>query len=90
MLHIPKKRSCPSFSARICANIRRQPAGDKNGKKPSITRTRATANQKVSPSKIYFLAGAAAGATLPRKTLKNSEDEGSSTMTSPFLLKLAL
>ena len=37
----------------------------------------------------YFLAGAA-GAPLPRKALKNSEPDGSSTMTSPFLLKLAL
>lgn len=29
-------------------------------------------------------------ATLPRKTLKNSEEAGSTTITSLFLLKLAL
>ncbi len=38
--------------------------------------------------KFYFLAGVAAA--LPRNTLKNSEDEGSTTITSLFLLKLAL
>ena len=38
----------------------------------------------------YLLPGAAAGAALPRKALKNSLLAGSSTITSPFLLKLAL
>ncbi len=91
MLHIPKKRSCPSLSLMIWTNIRRQPAGDKNGKMPSSSSTRASASQNVSLSKGYFLdcVGAAA-AGLPRKILKNSEEEGSSTMTSLFLPKLAL
>ena len=35
----------------------------------------------------YFFAGAA-GAALPLKALKNSEEDGSTTITSPFLLKL--
>ncbi len=38
----------------------------------------------------YFLPGAAAGRELPRKALKNSLLDGSTTITSPFLLKLAL
>src|SRR5665647_3019627 len=37
---------------------------------------------------VYFLEGAAAA--LPRNTLKNSEEAGSTTMTSLFLLKLTL
>jgi len=85
---MPKKRICPSCIRRICANIWRQAVGDKKGKRPSITRTRASASQKVSLSKPYFLAGVAA--LLPRNTLKNSDDDGSSTITSLFLLKLAL
>ncbi len=88
MLHSPKKRICPSCNCRICANIRRQAVGDRNGNRPSITRTRARACQNVSLLKPYFLEGVAV--VLPRNTLKNSEEEGSSTITSPFLLKLAL
>ena len=92
MLHRPKKRSCPSLSCSTCVNMRRQPPGDKNGNRPSNTRTRASASQMVSLAKRYFLAGlvAGAGAALPRMALKNSDEDGSSTMTSLFLLKLAL
>jgi hypothetical protein len=92
MLHIPKKRNCPSLSRSTCMNIRRQPAGDRNGNMPSITRTRARASQNESLSNFYFLpwVGVAAGVELPRKTLKNSEDDGSTTSRSLFLPKLAL
>ena len=90
MLHIPKKRSCPSCNRNTWANMRRQPAGDSMGKIPSMTRTRARASQKVSPSKVYFLPGGGVAVALPRKTLKNSEDDGSTTITSVFLPKLAL
>lgn len=87
MLHRPKKRTCPSLKRMTWLNTRRQPEGDRNGKRPSITRTRAMASQKVSPSTRYFLTAAGAW---PRNTLKNSELLGSSTITSLFLLKLAL
>ena len=43
------------------------------------------ASQKASLSTPYFL-----GAAPPRKTLKNSELEGSSTITSLLFAKLAL
>ena len=89
MLHSPKKRTCPSCNCRICWNMRRHPAGDKNGNRPSITSTSASASQNVSPSKPYFFAGVG-GTTAPRSTLKNSDEAGSSTITSLFLLKLAL
>ena len=39
-------------------------------------------------SGAHFLAGAA-GAALPLNALKNSDEDGSTTITSPFLLKLA-
>ena len=68
--------------------MRRQPPGERKGNRPSITKTRAMASQKESPSTLYFFA--AADAAEPRKTLKNSEDDGSSTITSLFLEKLAL
>jgi len=87
MLHKPKKRICPSLNCRICANIRRQPGGDRKGKRPSITRTRAMASQNESLSTPYFFEAAG---TWPRNTLKNSELLGSSTITSLFLEKLAL
>ena len=92
MLHIPKKRNCPSLSRSTCMNIRRQPAGDRNGNIPSITRTRASANQKDPLSNFYFLPWirGAAEAEFPRKTLKKSEEDGSTTSTSLFLPKLAL
>ena len=93
MLHKPKKRICPSLICRICVNTRRQPLGDMKGNNPSSTNTSANASanasQKISLSTAYFLA-AAAGAPWPRNTLKNSEDEGSTTITSVFLPRLAL
>ena len=89
MLHSPKKRSWPFCSASTRVKVRRQPAGDTKGKSPSNTSTRPRAIQKVSLAKAYFFAGAAAG-PLPRKDLKNSELAGSITITSAFLLKVAL
>ena len=93
MLINPKNRICPSVICMICANMRRQPPGEMNGISPSMTSTRAQAVQKVSLSKrvvqAYFLA-ALSTAPLPRNTLKNSDDAGSITITSLFLLKLAL
>jgi len=67
--------------------MRRQPPGEMNGKRPSITRTRAIASQKASLSTPSYFLGAA---PWPRKTLKNSELLGSSTITSFLLAKLAL
>lgn len=92
MLHSPKNCNWPSRSCRICANIRRQPLGDTKGNKPSITNTTPSASQRVSLFKVYFFtdAGAPGAATLPRNTLKNSDDAGSTTMTSFFLPMLAL
>ena len=92
MLHKPKNRICPSCSSRMRANVRRQAPGEMNGIRPSKTSTRANAAQRVSLSKAYFFAAGAgvAGEALPLKTLKKSEPDGSSTITSLFLLKLAL
>jgi hypothetical protein len=73
--------------------MRRHPVGDNPGNSPSITRTKASASQKVSSLKTYFFGVAAAGTagpTLPRNTLKNSEDDGSTTITSLFFPRLAL
>ena len=89
MLQMPKKRICPSRYFSNCANILRHPAGDTKGNKPSMTNTKAMANQKVSLFTHYFLV-LVAGAMPPRNTLKNSEDEGSRTITSLLLAKLAL
>jgi len=90
MLHSPKKRIWPLPSVRICSNMRRQPPGEMKGNKPSMTSIRASASQKVLPSTpAYFLAGAVLPVPGPRIALKKSED-GSSTITSLFLLKLAL
>lgn len=89
-LHNPKNRICPSRICTICRNMRFHCAGERNGSIPSMTSTRANASQKTSPeSKPYFFADAG-GATVPRKDRKNSVDDGSSTITSPFLLKLIL
>jgi len=88
MLHRPKNRIWPSLNCRICENMRRQPPGERKGNRPSITKTRAMASQKESLSTLYFFAPA--GVPCPRNTLKNSEDDGSSTITSLFLLKLVL
>lgn len=97
ILHRPKKRSCPSLNRRTCSKVRRQSAGDKKGDKPSITKTSASASQNVSLSNFnfcscYFLpcAVGAVAAAVPRSALKNSELDGSTTITSDFLLKLAL
>jgi len=91
MLHRPKKRIWPSLICRICSNMRRQRSGDRKGSRPSMTSTRASAAHSVPASKAYFLpAGAAAAAGAPpRMALKNSDEDGSSTITSLFLLKLA-
>ena len=92
MLHIPKNRNCPSFRSNIWVNMRRQPEGESIGNRPSNTSTRPSASQKTSSPKVYFVGFGEAGKapTAPRKTLKNSEDAGSTTMTSLFLPKLAL
>ena len=88
MLHRPKNRTWPSGNCNTCVNMRRQPPGERNGNNPSITSTRASACQIVVPSKGYFFAGAAV--PMPRIARKKSDEAGSSTITSPFLLKLAL
>ena len=93
MLHRPKKRIWPLLKLSIFSNMRRQPDGEIRGKSPSMISSSASACQSVLKSKTgYFLAGA--GAALlplldPRMALKKSE-EGSTTITSLFLLKLAL
>ena len=90
MLHKPKKRIWPLPKVRICSNIRRQLPGEMKGSRPSMTSIKASAIQKVLPSTpAYFLAGAALPEPGPRIALKKS-DEGSRTITSLFLLKLAL
>ncbi len=90
MLQSPKNRICPSLIFRICSNILRQPPGETKGSAPSSTSMKASASQRTSPStmKDYFLPAAGA-APEPRMALKKSDD-GSSTITSLFLLKLAL
>ena len=91
MLHRPKKRTCPSCNNNIRWNMRRQPDGDKKGSSPSRTSTRASASQNVSLSKTYFFGtGGGAPRLPPRMALKNSDVDGSSTITSLFLLKLDL
>lgn len=87
MLVIPKKRICPSVSCSNCANMRRHPAGEAKGNRPSMTSTKAIASQIVLLSKAYFLETASPP---PRNTLKNSDEDGSTTMTSFLPLKLAL
>ncbi len=82
------KRIWPSCNCATCATMRRQAPGATNGSSPSNTRNRASACQKVEPSKGYFFAGA--GDAPPRSTLKKSDPFGSTTITSLFLLKLAL
>jgi hypothetical protein len=90
MLHSPKNRSWPSCSSSSRWKVRFQPDGDMKGKRPSSTSTSASADQSRSQSN-YLLPGAAGVPPVPpRKALKNSEPDGSSTITSPFLLKLAL
>ena len=93
MLSRPKKRICPSPNCMTCVKVRRQIEGEMKGISPSMTSTRAQAVQKVSLSNAqarrYFFADLSLVAPLPRKALKNSED-WSTTITSLFLLKLAL
>jgi hypothetical protein len=83
-----KKRICPSDNWSSWENMRRQPIGDKNGNRPSKMRTSPKASQKVSLSSTYFFPPTAEPP--PRKTLKNSDDAGSSTITSLLFAKLAL
>jgi len=85
-LHKPKKRTCPSCNCSICRNMRRHLAGDRKGNKPSSTSTSASASQKTSAVSNSYFFTAGRGATPPRNALKNSEDAGSRTITSPFLL----
>ena len=87
MLHKPKKRTWPSCNCRICWNMRRHPAGEIKGNRPSMTSTKASASQNVSLSKFYFTG---AGSEPPRRALKKSDDDGSRTIRSLFLLKLVL
>ena len=89
MLNMAKNRIWPSENCSSCVKVRRQPAGEIKGNNPSITSTMAVANQNVSLFKVYFFPGPAAPPPL-RKTLKNSDEAGSSTITSLLLLKLAL
>lgn len=89
MLAKPKKRICPSCNCSSWVNMRRQPAGERKGNSPSTTSTKASATHRVSALKIYFL-GAVAPLPPLRNTLKNSDDEGSSTITSLLLAKLDL
>lgn len=92
MLQSPKNRICPLLRRSICSNMPRQPRGEMNGSSPSITSTNASAAHKLLLSKAtYFLAAGAALLPLPelRIDLKKSED-GSTTITSLFLVKLAL
>ncbi len=89
MLQSPKKRIWPSLILSTCSNALRQLVGDRKGSKPSMTSTKASASQMLlSTLRSYFFAGAAVGPE-PRMVLKKS-DEGSSTITSDFLLKVAL
>ena len=91
MLHRPKKRTWPSCIWRIYWNMRRQPDGERKGKSPSITSTSANASQSVlSSTPRYFLAGDGDAWEPPRMALKNSDVDGSSTITSPFFEKLDL
>lgn len=92
MLQSPKKRIWPLLRPRIFSNTRRQAIGETRGSSPSMISSSAKACQSEPLSKAtYFFAGAAALLLLfdPRMPLKNSDD-GSITITSLFLLKLAL
>ena len=74
--------------------MRRHPKGEIRGGSPFINSSSANPCQSVLVSKAaYFFAGTAGATELllfdPRMALKKS-DEGSTTITSLFLLKLAL
>ena len=88
----PKNRIWPSCSRSNCSKRSRQRAGAAMGKSPSSISTRPRASHQESTGTLcpaYLRAGAAAPPD-PRMALKNSEFDGSSTITSPFLAKLAL
>ena len=84
---MPKNRICPPSSLSSCSKRLRQRTGETMGINPSRMSIRPNAIRRVS-SKDYFRAGALLAA--PRMPLKNSELPGSSTITSPLLLKLDL
>jgi len=90
----PRKRIWPSLIRIAFSKICRQDTGLMKGSRPSATSISATAlratSQKPAPAKRYFLAAGAAGCRpLPRSALKNSLPDGSITIRSPLLRKLA-
>jgi hypothetical protein len=89
--HNPKNRICPSLISSKEANMRRQPAGEANGNRPSRMSTKARASHKVSDIKrarpLCHLPDEET--LLLRRALKKSE-EGSTTITSLLLAKLDL
>jgi hypothetical protein len=93
MLLRPMKRIWPSLICMARANTSRHDLGLRKGSKPSMTNIKANAPSSVSHTVMmaatYFF-GAAAGAAEPppRMALKNSLD-GSSTITSVLLRKVA-
>ena len=88
----PRKRSWPSLKRSARSKALRHAVGLKNGRNPSATSIKPSAPSAKSqnPAPTYFFApgAAGAGAALPRIALKNSLD-GSTTMTSLLLRKLA-
>ena len=90
MLQRPKKRIWPLLILSSCSNMWRQPAGERKGSRPSGTSNSASVSQKLLPSTVgYFFPEGTGLAPELRMALKKSDD-GSSTITSLFLLKLAL
>ena len=89
--HNPKNRICPSLISSKDANMRRQPAGEANGNRPSRTSTNARASHRVSDIKRVLPRRHLPDeeTLLLRKALKKSE-EGSTTITSLLLAKLDL
>lgn len=96
----PKKRTWPSFRPSSWVKVRRHAAGDTNGNRPSMTSTKANATQRLSAVTVQASvaqSGAGGQRHLPlppatallRMALKKS-DEGSTTITSDLLAKLAL
>lgn len=94
----PKKRIWPSFKPSNWAKVRRHAAGDTNGNRPSMTSTKANAAQRLSAVTVRASVAQRCGqrhlllppaTALLRMALKKS-DEGSTTITSDLLAKLAL